>query len=608
MARLPSGDLEAQLDRVRLESDTLYAVIAVIAATPDLAGVLDRVVDLLTEATDCHACFVYLRHGDRLRLRAASRVFSHVVGKIEFDVNEGLAGWSVRHGEAAVIREGALQDPRTNYIAELQEERFQSMVTVPVAARSGEAIGVLVLHTAAPREFDESTLNFLVHTGSLLAGAIENAALYEESRGRVADLQRLSRLSQRIAAVDDREALYMVATAGVRDLLGADSCRLYELDPARGQLLMSAADPPARTDELGRPHGDAVAGGGLSVLLNLLGRRDETAAAAVPDHDHQLVAPITAGREQLGALLAIRQAPWEGDAGELLRAVAGQVAVALERAALIERLTGTNIVHVLFAALDARDLALAEIRAREARFDLDRRFVAVCAQPIATSPTSRPFVARIEELEASLRRLAPAMACDRGAEQLRALCSIDDTSEDAVEAFGERLDALAADAGLVIGRSGLASGAAGGRRAIREAGDAARIAHALRPDGGSLAYAALGAYRYLAHISPEDAPDDRHSAAVTTLLQYDARRGSALVPTLERYLSSGRNVAVTARDLIVHPNTLRQRLERIESLTGLSLSDEDLLSLELALKFARLRAAPGRPPEPVVGSARRPRS
>ena len=81
------------------------------------------------------------------------------------------------------------------------------------------------------------------------------------------------------------------------------------------------------------------------------------------------------------------------------------------------------------------------------------------------------------------------------------------------------------------------------------------------------------------------------------LLDYDARRGSALVPTLERYLSSGRNVAVTARELIVHPNTLRQRLERIEALTDLNLAEEDLLSLELALKLARLRGTPAaRPP------------
>jgi len=590
-----SGDLEAQLDRVRLESDTLYAVIAVIAAAPDLAGILDRVVDLLTEATGCHACFIYLRHGDRLRMRAASRVFSNVVDKIEFSVEEGLAGWSVRHGEAAVIRDNAREDPRTNYVAELQEERFQSMVTVPVAARSGEAIGVIVLHTVAPREFDESTLNFLVHTASLLAGAIENAALYEEARARVADLQRLSRLSQRIAAVDDREALYEVATAGVRDLLGADACRLYELDRARAQLLMAAADPPARTDELGQPHSDAP--GGLAVLLEVLGHREEAKHDSIAgDDEHQLVAPITAGREQLGALLATRQTPWEGDAGELLRAVAGQVAVALEKAALIERLTGANSVHEMFAALQAGNLALGEIRAREARFDLSRRFVAVCAEPLAvTAPgteASEPFVVRVEELEASLRRLAPATAADRGAERLRALCPIDDASPGAAIAFGERLDALARDGGLVIGRSELTRGPDGARRALREAADAARIGHALRPEGGSLGYGGLGAYRYLAHIAPGDAPDDRYSRAVTVLLDYDGRRGSALVATLERYLASGRNVGVTARELIVHPNTLRQRLERIESLTELDLADEDLLSLELALKLARLRAAP----------------
>ena len=472
------------------------------------------------------------------------------------------------------------------------------MVTVPVAARSGDALGVIVLHTVAPREFDESTLNFLVHTASLLAGAIENATLYEEARQRVADLQRLSRLSQRIAAVDDREALYEVATSGVRDLIGADGCRLYELDRARGQLLMAAADPPARADELSRPHDEGAAGGGLAVLLDELGRRDGAVAdEALGEGEHQIVAPITAGREQLGALAAVRRAPWEGDAGELLRAVAGQVAVALEKAALIERLTGTNIVHELFAALDARDLALADIRAREARFDFARRFVAVCAQPLAGPPSRdgaspRPFVVRVEELEASLRRLAPATACLRGAEQLRALCPVDDASAGAAASFGERLDALARDAGLAIGHSEILSGADGARRGVREAADAARIAQALQPGGGSLGYGELGAYRYLAHIAPEDMPDDRHGRAVAELLDYDGRRGSALVPTLERYLSSGRNVAVTARELIVHPNTLRQRLDRIEALTELSLADEDLLSLELALKLARLRGMP----------------
>jgi DNA-binding PucR family transcriptional regulator len=48
-------------------------------------------------------------------------------------------------------------------------------------------------------------------------------------------------------------------------------------------------------------------------------------------------------------------------------------------------------------------------------------------------------------------------------------------------------------------------------------------------------------------------------------------------------------VTETARALTVHPNTLRQRLERIETLTQLDLAKADLLSLELAVKFARLQ-------------------
>jgi DNA-binding PucR family transcriptional regulator len=45
----------------------------------------------------------------------------------------------------------------------------------------------------------------------------------------------------------------------------------------------------------------------------------------------------------------------------------------------------------------------------------------------------------------------------------------------------------------------------------------------------------------------------------------------------------------------VHVNTLRQRLDRIESLTGLDLAGEDLLALQLAIKLARLRRDPTPP-------------
>ena len=47
----------------------------------------------------------------------------------------------------------------------------------------------------------------------------------------------------------------------------------------------------------------------------------------------------------------------------------------------------------------------------------------------------------------------------------------------------------------------------------------------------------------------------------------------------------------TARALYIHPNTLRQRLARIERVPGSTLDREDLLSLELAVKLVRLNEA-----------------
>jgi DNA-binding PucR family transcriptional regulator len=79
------------------------------------------------------------------------------------------------------------------------------------------------------------------------------------------------------------------------------------------------------------------------------------------------------------------------------------------------------------------------------------------------------------------------------------------------------------------------------------------------------------------------------------LIAYDNRRRASLLDTLERYLAERRSVIDTARALFIHPNTLRQRLARIEELTGVELDHDDLLSLELAIKLARLHGRPGAP-------------
>src|SRR5262245_62291439 len=135
----------------------LHEIVSTVSSSLELNEVLSAVVRLMSEASGVHACFAYLveRDGLHLVLRAASSPYERQVGKVVLERGEGLAWWAAERGEPAFIRDDALADPRTKYFPELEEERFQSLVALPVLARSGDVIGVITAHTEAPREFSD---------------------------------------------------------------------------------------------------------------------------------------------------------------------------------------------------------------------------------------------------------------------------------------------------------------------------------------------------------------------------------------------------------------------------------------------------------------------
>ncbi len=188
------------------EDHVLSRIISTVGSSLELDDVLAAVVELLSDASAVRACFVYLvdESGDRLVLRAAGEPYGHLVGSVAFARGESLAWWSLEHREPAFIREGALADPRTKEVPEFEEDRFQSLVAVPVLSRAGAEIGAITAHTEAPREFTDDEVAFLVTVARLVAGAIENARLYEETRRRVGELERLTALAEEIAQAPTR--------------------------------------------------------------------------------------------------------------------------------------------------------------------------------------------------------------------------------------------------------------------------------------------------------------------------------------------------------------------------------------------------------------------
>jgi len=563
------------------EAITLRAVISAVHATLEIDEVLAGVVDIATEATGCHACLIYLTESDRLLLRAASPVHRELVGKIEMELGEGVTGWVASHDEAALIPHGALDDPRMKYFPELEEERWQSMAAVPIPARSGGVIGVIVLHTAAPREFTQDDVELLTHTATLVGGAIEDAQLYEEARDRVAALTQLAEVSQRLAAATQHARLHEAATSGARALLKADLCQLFRLEPGGNELRLAGSDPPEAPGP--RPRGGAL-------LLELLarGRHGGSSRDLWPGHEGAalLTTPLVASDEQLGLLCVLRPRRFGAGDEELLRALADQTAMGLERAELIARLTARDQVKDMFDALADRASDGSVLGAAPAGCDLTRPHVflhGVAAEGDGTRPDWEAVATR---LGARLRGRDQVGFFDAGRDGLRAVVLM--PSAAAAERVIDACDAIAGAARFVLGVSAPGRGIADSRQALREAQRAAQIALTLRPGGGAVGYEQLGAYKYLVDLRLDESPRDRHWTAVEALLAHDRQRRTALLDTLEEYLARRRSIADTARTLYIHPNTLRQRLARIERVTGLQLDGEDLLALELAVKLVRL--------------------
>jgi GAF domain-containing protein len=549
------------------ESRFLYEIISTVGSSLELEEVLRAVVRLLSEASNAHACFVYFVSDDkaRLELKAASAPYGRLVDRIALERGEGLAWWVAERREPAFIRDNALDDPRVKYVPELEEERFQSLVSVPIVGRNRDLIGVISLHTEAPREFAEEEVDLLVSSASLVAGAIENARLYEEMRRRLGELEHLTELGEAVARATSFEELLPGVASRARELLRAESCQIYLLDQPTEQLRLRVSMPP-------RP--DLPEKLALSELGPELTRRGKTPRVALP---------LVANDELVGLLQARATAEVE-----LARAVANLTAVAVIKIELIERLTEKNLIKDFFELLaGGRDLASVDAHAARLRFDLEPRYLVLFAAP----PHDR--------LEKLLRAAAPGSLFDRRNDSTRGLLRVPPGGE---AKLVERVRAVQAELGCVaVGLSNACRGAAGFAAGFEEARHALVGARSLQPKLGTLTYDELGPYKYLLRMSL-DGVRDAHRDAVTRLAEYDRERSTSLLRTLEEFLGHRGNISATAETLYVHPNTLRQRLRRIMEISGLDLRRDDWLMVEIAVKLVTLQRALGTAPIDISGA------
>ncbi|MEV0615008.1 GAF domain-containing protein [Nonomuraea sp. NPDC050404] len=585
-------DLLKRRARREAELSALYDTAGDLAALRDLDAVLEAIVHRARQLLATDVAYMTLHDPGRgdTYMRVTDGSISAKFRALRLAMGAGLGG---------LVAQTAVPYATADYFADarfrhkehideaVKEEGLVAILGVPL--RLGQrVIGVLMAANRSARPFHQEEVSLLASLAAHAAVAIDNAGLLQETRNALEELSRAHRTArahgeavERAAKAHDRMTSLVLRGGGIEDVAAVVT------DVLGGSL--------AVLDDLGR----AIVGdvGELDAGVFEAARASRALGRTVR-RGELLIASVDVGGEPLCTLILRSD-----DADERI----------LERAALVCALL------LLFR----RSVAEAEGRVRGELLD---DLIARPGSPGLADRAGRlgvdlgaPHVVVVVRHEGQRERAAfwassqaavrHGLAAMRGDEVVLLLPG-DDAGELAQRVARELTSSLHSPA--TAGASCVKpSGAAGGDRAggpenvaaayqgdraggpenvaaaYQEARRCAEALIALGRAGDGAGAAELGFVGLLVG----DGRDVPGFVARTlgAVIDYDARRGTALTGTLAAYFGTGGSPSRTAEVMHIHVNTVTQRLDRIGKLLGEGwLEPERALEIQLALRLHRL--------------------
>ncbi|MGN9784721.1 helix-turn-helix domain-containing protein [Nonomuraea sp. ZG12] len=551
--------------RREAELSALYDTVGDLSALRDVDAVLEAIVHRARRLLAADAAYLTLHDPERgdTYMRVTDGSISAKFGALRLAMGAGLGGLVAQTGvpyttaeyfdDARFRREGDIDEA-------VIEEGLVAILGVPL--RLGRrVIGVLFAANRTARPFGQEEVSLLASLAAHAAVALDNARLLQETRNALEELSEAHRAAgrhaeavERAATAHDRMTSLVLRGGGIEDVAAVVT------DVLGGSL--------AVLDALGRPlTGDA---GELDAGVAEAAQASRALGRTVRKGDLR-IASVDVGGEPL-CTLVLRS----DDADERI----------LERAALVCALLLLFRRSVAEAEGRVRGELLDDLishpgspgldeRARRLGVDLSAPHVVV----VVKHDAQRERAAFWASSEATIRQ---GLAAGRAGEVVLLLPGAD---------AGPLAQRLAAELSASLHSPATAGAAPAGdvpvAAAYQEARRCAEALIALGRAGDGASAAELGFVGLLIG----DGRDVRGfvGSVLGPVIDYDARRGTALTGTLAAYFGSGGSPSRTAELMHIHVNTVTQRFDRIGRLLGDGWQEpERALEIQLALRLHRL--------------------
>ena len=158
-------------DREHLEIISLEEISMLVSSDFDLAEVLRSVAGKLAHQLKASVCNIYLLEGDDLILKATYGFEKDHINKIHIKIGEGITGTVAKNLQPINLSK-ASADPRYKVFPELNEEKYNSMLSYPITDKK-DCYGVINVQTTSMRTFPEDELYFVSIIANLILTAIK---------------------------------------------------------------------------------------------------------------------------------------------------------------------------------------------------------------------------------------------------------------------------------------------------------------------------------------------------------------------------------------------------------------------------------------------------
>ncbi|XRQ13349.1 helix-turn-helix domain-containing protein [Actinomadura welshii] len=568
--------------RREAELEALFDTAGDLAGLRDLDAVLKAITRRARRLLNADIAYLTLNDDERgeTYMRVTDGSVSAAFRTLRLPMGTGLVG---------LVAQTAMPYTSEHYLGDEQfqhrgfiddavaEEGIVAILGVPMMLGS-RVIGVLTAANRSQRPFEPEEVALLGSLAAHAAVAIDNARLLEETRTALEELSTANEeIKARSAAVEraarahDRMTAVVVRGGGVEDVAAI----VTELLGGTLHVLDADSRQFATTGTVAAPLDDEEL---IGVSASAHSARAQGRTVRRGD---LWIASVSSGDEMLGTLV-LRTSEEVSDADQRI----------LERAALVTALLllfqrsvteaeGRVRGELLDDLLSGRQVGAdaLEARARRVNVDLGAPHVVLCARY-----GTQEYRQRAAFWASSYAAVERGLAASR-AEEIVLLLPGDRAGEAARRVAKE----LGASIGrpATIGAAGPVDGPAAVAAAHREAQRCADALTALGRLGDGADATELGFVGLLMGEGRDVA--GFLAGAIGAVLDYDERRGTALVQTLEAYFGTGGGLARTAELLHIHVNTVSQRLERIARLLGEDWhTPERALEIQLALRLHRL--------------------